>query len=299
MLTDLLRRDGEGYPEDYVVARVRGRRARVISGSSDAEIWQGLTRELAWLHREMPPALARTVAPLVALFELKTMVLAILNTAIDRRITVRAVLEHSLLDDSIRAALRTAPDVKAAVAGLVAALARLEAPFGELTRAYADDQLRGFEDALVRVYLERASAQPLHPEVRRFLAAFIDARNVMLLYKQLRWNPPGPEPFVAGGTIAPADFEQALAGGDPAAVDRFVAQVTRRWLPRALVSERALETLLLTSLTRRLDAARRHGDAAGVVLSYVWRLSISARNASLTHHARDVDAATLQRELVP
>ena len=310
MLSELLRKNGTGYPADYVIARIRGRRTRFAAdrpalvtqaarrGTSDEEIWRVVTGEFAWLHRQLTPDWRDAVAPLLALFELKTIVLAIRNTAIDRQLAVRTVLERSLLSDPVRRAVADAPDVRAAVDALVIPLTRLAAPFGELATAYADDQLRGFEDTLMRVYLEQAAAAPLHPAVRAFLVSFIDARNVMVLYKQLRWNMASGDRFIAGGTLAPDVFEGARARRDPAAVDALVTHVTRRHGRGAAGREQALETVLLNSLTTRVDRARRDGDGVAAIVAYLWRVYVQARNLSILHHAGDVDAEAVQRELV-
>lgn len=295
MIAELLRTDRAGYPTDYVIARVRGRQGRPLSGTSDEEIWRALTSELAWLHGQVDPSLAARLSPLFALFELKTIVLAVRNRAIDRAPAVRAVLERSLLNEQLQAALRDASSLAAAIDGVVAALTRVAAPFGELTGAYAGDQLRGFEDALIRIYLEQAAAARLHPAVRRFVAAFIDARNVLLLHKQLRWNLVNGVRFIAGGTIAPGLFSAALRRGDPAAVAALVRQITGR---RARVSQSALETTLLDGISRTIRPLRRHSEPAAVILCYVWQLYVRARNLSLIHHARDVEPDALTREVM-
>ena len=307
MVADLLRHGRDGYPTEYLVARVRGRRAALAraqrsqaigAATSDEEIWSDLTREFDWLHRQMSAHLRDTLAPLFGLFELKTMVLAIRNTAIDRRLTVRRVLQHSLLADHARRALHDAPDGAAAVAALVAALTAVTPAFGTLATTYADAQLRGFEDALVRVYLQEVAAARLHPAVRAFVASFIDARNIVLLYKALRWDVGRTDQFIAGGTLDVSVFTEARARQDAAAVDALSARVARR-TPRSLApSEPALETALLNGLTALLNSRRRDVDDVDVMVAYIWRVYVNARNRSLLHHARDVDEGVLGREVL-
>jgi hypothetical protein len=295
MIADLLRPAVAGYPTDYVVARVRGRQARRLSGASDEEIWRAFTAELAWLHRQLQPSLAQALSPLFALFELKTIVLAIRNRALDRGHAVRTVLAESLLSDRVQAPLRDSPDLAATVDRLVAALRQLAAPFGELAAAYADDQLHGFEDALMRIYLEQTAAAAMHPDVARFVASVVDARNLLLLHKRQRWNVSKEGPLITGGTIAPDRLAAAVTREDPAALDALVRQLTRR---RGAARERALETTLLDGITARVRPLRRNSDPVAVILWYVWQLYVQARNASLMHHARDVAPDALTRELM-
>jgi vacuolar-type H+-ATPase subunit C/Vma6 len=300
----------DGFPTDYLLARIRGRRVALISdwravrarglaaGTTDERIWEALLAELEWLYGQMNRALRQRLAPVFVLFELKTIVLCVRSKAAHRTSELDRLLARSLLAAPVQQALRHEPDVRSTVATVTEIVARDAAPVREAASAYASDGLRGFEDGLMRGYLAHAAAAPLHPVVRRFFAAFVDLRNIMILYKQLRWGVADAAAFIPGGALEPARFERALAHKDLAAVDGLVEQATGLEALPAAASEGALETALLASLTRQLRQAGRASEDIGLILDYLWRHYVQARNLAVLLHGGTLDAGTLERELI-
>ena len=301
---------GDGFPADYLLARVRGRRARLISDwpaligragppeVTDESIWGALLAEMEWLHGQMNGRLRRCLGPVLALFELKTIVLCVRNKAAERAGEVERLLARSLLGDRLKLALRTSPDVRSAVATTTEVLAEHAAELRELSTAYAEKGLQGFEDGLVRGYLTTVGAQRLHPVVRRFFEAFIDLRNLMMLYKHLRWSLGEEIPWITGGTIEPARLEEAASRGDFAGLEALAREATGLDSLPPAASEGSLETVLLASLTRKLKQSARTGPDVGLILDYAWRSYVQARNLAVLCHAGELEAATLERELI-
>ncbi len=308
---ELVRRNAAGgFPTDYLVARVKGRRTTLVADwpalvarglppdMSDERIWEALLRELEWLHDQMNQALGDTFAPLFALFELKTIVLCLRNRAAGRTIDVERLLGRSLLADEVRGILLRGPDVRSTVGTLARTLACTAEACGELETAYDNGHLKGFENGLMRVYLQQVAAAGLHPAIRRFFVAFIDLRNVMLLYKHLRWGLGDDEPFISGGSLEWSRLQDVRARRDEAGFDALVKQVTGLRRVSAAAADRSLETVLLASMTRRLDALCRESDDIGLILAYAWRLYAQARNLAVLHHGAGLDRPTLERELI-
>ena len=269
-------------------------------GASDEGIWAAMLREFDWLHRQMDRTLRARFAPVFALFELKTIVLCLRNRAIRRTAEVNRLLARSLLAEPVQQALRRDAETGAAVGAVIGALAGWSESFRELEAAYAEEGLKGFENMLTRIYLQQVVEERLAPIIRQFFVVFIDMRNAMILYKHLRWGVGDISPFIAGGTIEPARLQQTLARKDPVGLDVLVKEATGlRAIPVA-ASEGALETVLLRSITRKLhDIGRASaGETVGPILDYVWRLYVQARNLAVLLHARDVDSAALERELI-
>ena len=87
----------DGFPTDYVIARVRARRAaltrewraelarKAAPSASDEAIWDGLLGEYAWLYGQMDGRMRARLAPVFALFELKTLVLCLRNVDAGRK----------------------------------------------------------------------------------------------------------------------------------------------------------------------------------------------------------------------
>jgi vacuolar-type H+-ATPase subunit C/Vma6 len=170
--------------------------------------------------------------------------------------------------------------------------------FRDLVTVYADGNLQAFENGLMRAYLESAVAGCREPVMRSFFVLFIDLRNLMLVYKRLRWNVGDGGAFTAGGNFSPSDLESLVARRDSAALDDLIRDATNLRVRSVAESEGALETVLLGSMTRQLLRGSHTGDGIGLIVIYMWRLYVQARNLAVLHHAASLDARTLERELV-
>ena len=149
----------------------------------------------------------------------------------------------------------------------------------------------------MRGYLAHAATTRSHPVIQQFLRAFVDLRNVMILYKQLRWGVEDAGAFIDGGTFELSRLVQ-LNSWEGLAKEAAGLRV----LPAA-ANQGALETVLLTSLTGRLrqsgrDNLGRNSDGVGLILDYIWRIYVHARNVAVLYHAADLGEATLERELI-
>jgi vacuolar-type H+-ATPase subunit C/Vma6 len=255
---------------------------------SDERIWGAFLAELEWLHVQMNRGLRETFAPLFALFEIKTIVLCLRNKAAERTAEVTRLLDRSLLCQEVRNTLRGNAGVRATIA----------AAFPDLENAYVEGNLQEFENALMRAYLQDTITKRLDPLLRDFFARFIDLRNVVLLYKDLRWKVTERSPFVSGGSVDPSRLTEIAATGDTAALDRLVQSITGLDTISVATAEGALETVLLRTMTHHLARMRRTADAVALIAGYVWRIYVQARNLAVLHHAADLDPATLEREMV-
>jgi len=266
--------------------------------TQDEETWHALQRELEWVYLQMNPGLRRTYAPLFLLFEIKTVVLCLRNKSVQRTRKVERLLEHSLLAEPARRALSDNPDL----AGTIDSLARqvpIEEPrVRELANVFSESGFRGVEDEMMRLVLEHIASLKLDPGLGAFFEAFIDLRNAMILYKHLRWDIQRTPSFIAGGRIGADRFRTILERGDRVAFDDLVGSLTGRRPAPDAAGETALESLLLGSLTRRLRRAGREGDDCGVVLDYLWRIYVQARNLAVLHHGRGIDRTRLEQELI-
>jgi hypothetical protein len=301
----LLRDDaGSGYPPSYVLARLHGRRAALVmpraatasDAGSDEQIWRAFLDELGWLYRQMDARLRDANAPLFALFEMKTIVLCLRNAALDRVQSQRRLLERSLLSATLRDILGQRRHVGAIVAALGDALGGLSRAFLELDSRYFEAGLKGCEDALMRIYLESLTATRMPAPTRHFLMRFTDVRNLMALYKHLRWEMEGPVVLIHGGTIDAAAFRTAVINNDRAALDALVVRIAG--VQMTAETELAIETTLLSALSGDLKRARREHGGNWLVPEYMWSAYVHARNLAVLHHAAGLGPAAVAREMI-
>lgn len=291
---------GDGFPTDYLLSRIRGRQTRLVSdweeliargataATSDETIWGAFLHELAWLHAQMNRGLRRTFAPLFGLFEIKTIVLCLRNKAVGRTAEVERLLATSLLSEPLKEVLRGRADVRGTIAAV----------FPELEAVYAESSLQGFENALMRMYLQEIAATDLDAVMRTFFVMFTDLRNIVLLYKDLRWGIAAPSPFIAGGTVDVTRLQEIAARRDPAALDDLVRSVTGLDAISIETTEGALETILLRSMTKQLARMRHAEGGLATIVAYMWRIYVQARNLAVLHHSAELDSETVERELV-
>ena len=304
----LLRDDaGAGYPAGYVLARLRGRRAALAGVpqaaaapgvvDADEQIWGGFLDELEWLFRQMDARLRDANAPLFGLFEMKTIVLCLRNASLDRPEAQLRLLERSLLSAELRGILGQRRRVGAIVAALGGALGGFSPAFLDLDSRYFEAGLKGCEDALMRIYLEAVAGTRVAPPARHFLTRFTDLRNLMALYKHLRWELRGPMVLIRGGTIDTAVFRDLVAREDRDALDALIARATGIRLT-ATASEIGIETRLLAALGGDLRRARRQRGGDWLVPEYIWSAYVHARNLAVLHHAAGLDPSAVAREMI-
>lgn len=303
----LLRDDaGAGYPPSYVLARLHGRRpawagvpqtgAPSGADGSDDQIWARFLDELNWLFRQMDARLREAYAPLFGLFEMKTIVLCLRHASLDRVEAQRQLLERSLLSARLRHILGQRRHVGAIVAALGGALGGLSRAFADLDSRYFEAGLKGCEDALMRIYLESLTATRLAAPTRHFLTRFTDLRNVMALYKHLRWEMKGPVVLIHGGTIDLQAFREVVIAGEGAALDALIVRATGVRISAA--SEIGVEARLLTALGGELKRVRRERGGEWLVPEYLWSVYVHARNLAVLHHTAGLEPSAVARELI-
>lgn len=246
----------------------------------------------------MNHGLRECFAPVFGLFELKTIVLGVRNKAAQRTVEIERLLECSLLSDRLRQALREPPDVRSTVAAVSDALADHAPDLRDAVEAYAEQGLRGFEDCLVRGYLAHVAVTRMHPAIRAFFTSFTDLRNLMILYKHLRWEIVEEDVFIPGGTVETARFVQVAARKEYAGLEALAIEVTGPGRAPVVATEGAFESVLLGRMTRQLRKAGRDDEGVALVLDYVWRSYVQARNLAVLYHAGELGREALERELI-
>lgn len=304
----LVRREaGEGYPREYLLARVKARRGKLIDdwrpllaggmppGLSEDDLWQDLLQEFDWLHRQMNAKLRNIFAPVFAVFEIDTLILCLRNLAAGRRESNARILAFSLLPKKIKEILSHQENLTGALAALAAVWPGERKNLDNLARIQVERGTKGVEEELLRLHLESTVPATLHPLVRRWLVRLIDRRNMLVLFKHLRWHLATPPRFIQGGAIPPQKLAGLLEQGETSAL---AGPLRIRPGPGQELTGSWLESQLLRKISLDLRRAGRDPEGVGVILDYLWRRYLEAVNFRLLLRARDVPPDRLAAELL-
>jgi vacuolar-type H+-ATPase subunit C/Vma6 len=318
---DLLEENEEGgYPLEYLLSRIRGRRAFLIKDweplvqsenpleassavrhgkntvdSADA-LWALLLREFGWVFSQMDRALREIFRPFFLYTELRTLFICLRYGAAGDSVKREQVLVHSLFSKKFKRVLMSATDAAGAVGDIEEVFLSLSARFKGIKEVFLKEGLRGVEHTLTNTYLEHTMGMEIHPVIRDFFRRIIDARNIITLYKCLRWETEGAPPFVRGGGIGERMLEEIRVRENifgVISVIRAAAGVKIR-TPDAT----AVENALYTGITRFLRRGSRETSGIGFILNYLWRCSVEVRNLSVLLYGKDADREAIREELV-
>ncbi|GAB4333489.1 MAG: hypothetical protein Kow0089_02200 [Desulfobulbaceae bacterium] len=273
---------GAGYPDEYVVARIRGRAASRNGGiacppsepcgarADDSAILHAAAAERWWLYRQMNGRLRQALAPLLFFFEIDTLVLALRSAAAGLDCPAIDAPADTLLSPAIREILAGPTDV----AGKTALLERFFvtagfSSFKGLAAVCEEETMQGVEVFLRRRFYEILPGRCGHPATRKFFRLLIDTRNAMTLAKCLRWRLEKCPAPVAGGGVRIQRWEPE---------DRRVVQLERlvgRTIGRGTVTAEELHPARLSHLLREraaktATACLHSTDPVRCCLGYAW-----------------------------
>lgn len=301
---------GEGYPAEYLLARIRGRRANlvaarlspvavelpVVGGMPATAAREQLRTEFGWVYRQMNEELREIFAPLFFWFEVPTIILGLRFRRGGEQGKATSLLAASLLAAPVQRALTQEGDPAQLIDDLAGLLATVAEPCRGLGSICRQQGWKDFEQGLVTCYLERMTGPPVHPLLREFFRALIDLRNLVTLAKQMRWQLKVPPAFIRGGELAMTRLEKAREEGTTAGLATLLCALPGMGaLPAARGNP---EPLLLGWLTRKVRALGRDPLGIGLILDYLWNCSVEARRLGLIFHGEALDRETLRAELI-
>lgn len=318
----LLRDMPTGGPDDWLVARIRARRALLLDnwdellvartplGSIPPAPWRSgfsamdpfggrraLQQEYAWVFRRMAEPLRRLLLPLFWLAELRTLAICLRQRIGGQALDVD-LLRASLLCDRVKRAVVEPADGTSAIGALAKALSPHDAAFGRLPEAFRGGGCAALEGALYDISLEHFAATFTHPVMARYLGLLIDGRNLVGLAKHLHWRLTAPPPFLRGGRFAPPALEQLFSRGDAGGVVALVARLGGR-SQTGLPGD--VEHGVLEAQRRALRRLGRETEGTGPILDYLWRCGQECRNIGLLARlapAGGADAGDVDDEIV-
>ena len=148
---------------------------------------------------------------------------------------------------------------------------------------------------LTNRYLEHAVTLSLHPVIKKFFVHTIDSRNLITLYKGLRWDLKGEADFVRCGSISGRPLKAAADKGDMfhvlGMIQAFTGVIVQT--PDATSVEKAL----YKGMTHLLRREGREPSGIALILDYLWRCSMEIRNLGILIHGEGIDRDILRTEL--
>ena len=313
--------EDRGYPAEYLLSRIRGRRSRLITDwrpliydagpldylassryqgfvreRSAEGIWKSLIREYRWVYTQLNEELRKLFTPFFLHAELRTLFICLRHMGDRKAGGVDELLSLSLLSPMLKAALLESVDLPEAVRRIERAFAAFSPRFGGLTEIYDAEGLRGGEQFITNTYLSVAAEQRLPPLLREFFSRLIDSRNILGLYKNMRLEEKARAPFIAGGSIAAGKLKAVLEKGDLFGISAVVREFSG--IRIGTPDPTQVEMALYKGITRFLRRAGRSPFGVGPILDYLWRCSLEVMNLSVLLYGKDLERDTVAAELV-
>jgi hypothetical protein len=312
--------ENRGYPREYLLTRIRARRGCLIDDwgsllataeplaavsvtpwrqlsvpTSEEAVWTSLQSELVWVYSQMEQRTRSIFAPFFLYLELRTIILCLRRRSAGDEGDMAGLFRLSLLSARVRRILQINNDIPVCVAGLDKLFGRMAEPGTGFTMAYREGGLAAFEERLANFYLEQTAHTRLHPVLAEFFSRLIDMKNLIILAKHRRWRIETPPSFIRGGKLRASHLLDAARAPEMTGVSRLLRRVTGTEIDPTAGN---VESLLLTAISRMARRAGRETEEIGLILDYLWRCSMQARNLSLLVHGPEIDREVLGGELV-
>jgi len=309
--------EDRGYPSDYLLSRIRGKRAGLISdwaplifseapfeylASSPYKgfvtrrppegVWTDLTNAYQWVYLRMDREFLEIFRHFFLYCELRTIFICLRHIKAGKAVKTGGIFFSSLLSEEMKKLLKEASDITGASRNLEKAFLRLSGEFAGVADICEQEGLKGFERELTTRYLVTTVRTKLHPLMKEFFVRIIDSRNILSLYKFLRLNPKTAPAFIPHGHISESKFSGIIERKEVSEVFGLTGTKDKGQ------GSSNIEKTLYRNITLFLRKAGRDPLGIGPVLDYLWRSSIAAMNLSILSCGRDMDRETIRRELV-
>jgi hypothetical protein len=288
----LLELKTEGYPRDFLIARLRGRRQlwlKVTGGQQrkQADPWPAMQGELYWLYRTMDRKTREEFALCFLYFELRRVLIALRRLAGRNREGLAQLAVLPLLNRELVRQLQGAADVRDAVRLLDASLVNVKTASVHLEPILVEDGQRQMEEALVDTLFNSALHMGSGPALRSYFGQLVDLHNLLSILKTRRWELTEQRPLLPGGTHTPQQWQALLRPGQELKLRLAANRISGSDQFDAESVEHAMLGRILTTLHRR---ARAEPDPF-LIFNYLWALYLHTRNLGLQRWGGDQLAA--------
>ena len=314
-------REEGGYPAEYLLSRIKGKRVSLITDweplisdtapleslcpsrykgfaaeTSSAGIWKRLLAEYRWVYLQMEKSLRNIFRPFFLYSELRTLFFCLRLKAAGEGVRIEQILASSLFSKKLKKALTGSEDIHDMLEEIEGFFMPLSFKFRGLKGIFTKDGFQGVEQHLTNHYLEYVMSSDLHPVMREFFIRLVDARNVIALYKHLRWELKDLPYFIKGGSIKASRLRSILDREDIFEVTLLIRSLTG--ITVQIPDPTGVENTLYRGMTRFLRKRGREISGIGLILDYLWRCSLEAMNLGIILHGKDMERDRLRAELV-
>ncbi len=316
---ELLKRvEDRGFPTDFLLSRLRGRRTHLITdwkplvlSASPMDhlpgrygdimtddypegIWRYLLKEFVWVCSRMNGTLSQVFRPFFQYAELRTVFICLRYAKGGETGKIERLLSSSLLSGKIKGILRGG-NLVSAVRGIEDAFTSQSNRFSGLGKAFDEAGLSGVERFLSKGYLEYTVYSRLHPVIKDFFGSVIDSRNILALYKYLALNAENIPYFIDGGRMNEKTFIRIADRKDILDLGDLIRRFTGIRIEKADATN--IENALYGMITRLLKRSDREPLCIGLILYYLWRCYLEARSLSILSYGEEIDRDVLAAEL--
>ncbi|OGW39790.1 MAG: hypothetical protein A2010_06040 [Nitrospirae bacterium GWD2_57_9] len=310
-----------GYPAEYLLSRIRGRRSRLIpewkslvfetavqdylssaryqgfvKDRSADTIWKNLVREYRWVYGQMNGKLRDAFRPFFLYTELRTLFICLRNLKEKNPDRTADLLSVSLLSDGIKNILSTSPDAASAIQTIEARFPFFSGGKTGLTETFEADGLRAVEQRMTGSVLAAIIRARLHPIMRSFFARLIDARNILTLYKSLRLAQRSAPPLLPGGSLPEGRLRETVAREEIFGICTLVRDFSGVKIETPEPTR--VEIALYKGITAYLKKEGREPFGAGPILDYLWKCSLEVMNLNVLIAGKDLERDLVASELV-
>ena len=305
--------DDRGYPTEYLLARIHGRRLSFMSNwdmvMSDPDINEFMTpgtpgsirerylKESAWIYHQMNNRLRNVFRPYVMYLELNTLLTCLRYKAgKGNSAETERILYFSLLSKGIKDILKTDADIPTVLNTLGKKVSFIHDHESGLEQVFLKDGFKGAEQKIADALFDYIFNMDTHPLIKRFFVFIADARNIITLHKHLRWDTTSAPFFIEGGHIKKTILYKILHSYNTEALTALVYKQTGLRVDRPDAAR--VENALQRRLTGKIKKWEREDPDVGLVLNYLWRCAMEAKNLSIIHYGHELDRGILKEELV-
>lgn len=282
----------DGYPLDFLLARLRGRRPlwpKHLTNRQREQIdpWMSRQTELYWLYKTMNRTARYQFGLCFLHVELRRLLIALRRLSGRSREGLEQLSEQSLLNQKFLRRLQRAADVADAARLLDSELDHTTCTAPRLEKTLTEQGQRQMEEQLFDTFFRFVVSRACKPAVRCYFAHLIDLRNMLSILKSKRWQLAEWPPFLAGGSLTPEQWRLLQRPGQELRLRQAILRISGS----DGFDAESVEHAFLGRVQRRLHRQARAEPEAFLLLDYLWARDLHTRNLGLQRWAGDQLAA--------